>query len=480
MDTFYNWVFDKNNDLNKMALSTIDKSHTYGELKKEVDKYKVLLSEHGDLRGKRIGIIIPSVFYYSSLFMAVNMLGGTVIPINAQLRKGDLSSILELTEPHIIFTIEETKDTNFREVVRNWSLSSGKKIIMYCSKEYKVWNKEVQEGLESELDEEKIDVIGCSSGSTGIPKGMMINMEAWSYWLKRITEGSSLSEDDKVFSIIPITAPYGITWLFSCLKEGLSLVIPERFDVFQTVMYLKENQCNKIVSTPSVFKSLYMFIEKVDKSIFKSINMLVFAGEVISESFINDLEELKQCDLIGLYGLSEQGLIMWSLDLKEPGWEIGPEVGFKMTEDNELVFHSPAALTGYYRNEQLTKEVMRDGWFYTGDLGVMLDNGRIQIVGRKKDMIKKGGQQIIPGEIENFLLTHKHIKQAVIIGVPHEIFGEKVVAFIVGDAQIEISELYTFCKSSMAQYKVPDEIYQLKEFPMNLGKVDKLALRNMG
>ena len=141
---------------------------------------------------------------------------------------------------------------------------------------------------------------------------------------------------------------------------------------------------------------------------------------------------------------------------------------------------SPAAFSHYYQNPQLTKEAFdSDGWFLTGDLVRHTESNKISIIGRKKDMIKKGGQQVIPGEIERVLMSHNKVKQAVGIVVAPRVFGEQIVAYVILDGDEKIQELYEYCQKRIAGFKVPDYIEEVTEIPLVQGKADKLTLKKM-
>ncbi|MCI2256047.1 acyl--CoA ligase [Domibacillus sp. PGB-M46] len=489
METFYDIIFNRTDNLvvekekasHKTALSTLTNSYTYGELKKEIKKYKSMLSEYGDLTGYRAALIIPSVFTYTALFIAINKLGGTIVPISHQFKNHDLTSVLELTKPHFIFTAQNNDHTEQIQLVKRWVDKEGKQVNFYFQ-ENNQWKLNKSNGEKYEQDKEKIDVIGCSSGSTGAPKGIMINMNSWKSWINQIEKEFKLSEEDAIFSTFPLNSPYGIAWLLTSLKNGTKIIFPESFDVFKIINYLRNHHCNKIVATPSAYNSLNLFLQQGNRDVLERLDRIMISGEPVTPAFIESLKGMEHCMLTACYGISEQGILLVKKDMKElykSGWDLVDGIEARIGHDDELVFKSPAVLNGYYKRSDLTKEVLEKGWYYTGDLGTRLENGNIQLIGRKKDMIKKGGQQVIPGEVEKVLAKHKHVKSVSIVGVPHPILGEKVVAFITGEVLVPHTELYNLCKREIARYKVPDEIYQLEELPMNQGKIDKLKLKKL-
>jgi non-ribosomal peptide synthetase component E (peptide arylation enzyme) len=152
-------------------------------------------------------------------------------------------------------------------------------------------------------------------------------------------------------------------------------------------------------------------------------------------------------------------------------------VEYKIEQDGEFLIRTLAGFMGYYKQPDLTSELWTsDGWFLTGDLVRKNENHKLEIVGRKKDVIKKGGQQVVPGEVEKILLQHPNVKQAVVLGAPHSIYGEQVVAFAILYDESRVKELYPFCAERIARYKVPDTFEIVSDIPIMQGKTDKITL----
>jgi long-chain acyl-CoA synthetase len=146
----------------------------------------------------------------------------------------------------------------------------------------------------------------------------------------------------------------------------------------------------------------------------------------------------------------------------------------------ELLVKSPTLFKFYYNMPEITREAMtEDGFIRTGDLAQWSESNNIILIGRKKDLIKKGGAQVVPGEVEKVLSEHPNVTQASVIGMPHPVFGEQVVAFVIANKLLEPSELFEHCIARIARYKVPDQIEFIEKLPMVSGKTDKVALRQM-
>jgi long-chain acyl-CoA synthetase len=489
MRTFYEWIFQQPEvNLEKTVLVTFTNTYTLSDLKKEIEKYRELLQQEGSLRRKKVGLLVPSIPAYLALTIAINQCGGIVVPLSWQYRKEDLTSVLNITAPHIIFTVKEHQGFLFGEEVKKWAKESGQQTVFYESEDSFHWEKIEIAGLPRPIEQQEIDLIGCSSGSTGVPKGIMLTTEALQNWSDNLLSVTQLSKQDSVFQTLNPTAPYGLVWMLSCLRTGLKTIATEYLDIPKIIPLLDQHQCNKVNSTPSVFQGIYTFIKHMNPAILNRFDLCIFAGEIIREELIERIAEGISCGFLGIYGLSELGLLMYTPDDLRNGieWEVFSGVDFKIeqeTEDGigEVIFRSPkAAFTGYYQRPDLTKDVYsEDGWFTTGDLVKRTENNRLKIVGRKKDMIKKGGQPVFPAEIENFLNRHPSVSQSAVVGIPHPAFGEEIVAFIVPNGTCDAHELRMFCSSQIANFKVPDRFITIQEIPVVQGKTDKVTLRKL-
>ncbi|WP_156291070.1 class I adenylate-forming enzyme family protein [Oceanobacillus salinisoli] len=489
MSTFYDWIFHRNTtDKSKVLLADENKECTLGDIEKKTDFFLNLLKKEGDLKGKKVVLIVPSILPHISLFLAVNRLGGTVIPLSWQLRSKDLTDILSLLDSHILFTVETYHNFNFLKVLKDWAISTNKHTVIYGTVEYQEWNRNVCDGMPREIEQQRIDLISCTSGSTGSPKGIMINSDAMKHWVAYLENTFEMKSSDKLMSTVPISVPYGMLLVLVALKKQHLIVVNETFDLPQMVNIFYQKGCNKIASTPSIFKAFHQFFRHLKPEIGGRIELAIMAGEVITEGFINSVSELKNVTFSNNYGLSEIGGVMFNMDmLSKQAFSVREDAQFKIVPTDskddgvgELVIRPPAAFHGYYRRPELTSAVLDEqGWFYTGDLVRAVGQRDLELIGRKKDMIKKGGQQVIPGEIEDILLQHPAVKNVVVVGVPHDVFGEQIVAFVQPEHLFDSNELYSACASKLAGYKVPDLIKTIDEFPIVQGKVNKVMLRKL-
>jgi long-chain acyl-CoA synthetase len=485
---FYDWIF-RNDDEDQIVLYSGESMYRLRDLKREIDRFESLLSEQGGVYGKKVGILIPYLFSYLSLIVAVNRLGGIVVPLSWQYRSQDLSDVLQTVDPHIVFTVAEHNGFLFAESIRRWASASGSKTDIYEKAGERASEKlTVIDGRERPPEPQRIDLIGCTSGSTGVPKGIMLTADALSHWSRYLLSVTRLKSSDCIFQTLSPTAPFGIVWLLSAISVRAKTVATAQLDIPQMIEWLDRYPCNIVSSTPTVFRVLHTFAKIRKPSVFNALDLCIVTGEPITSDFVCAVSDMLPCRMMSTYGLSELGVLMYTPGDLRHGieWQVCPDIGYEISEMNEegigeIVFHSPLeTFLGYYKRDDLTRAAYKTaGWFLTGDLVKLNDNGNIEIVGRSKDLIKKGGQPIVPGEVEHCIEQFSNVKQAVVVGIPHSIMGEEIAAFIVPEGHLDIEKLRDHCVHSIAAYKVPDRFAIVDRIPVVQGKTDKVSLKNM-
>ncbi|GGE29789.1 hypothetical protein GCM10011391_05390 [Pullulanibacillus camelliae] len=477
------WIFTEDANMEKNVLSTFNGDYSLSNLQAGMQTFMSMLEKEGDLNGKKIAILIPHIPRFLELVLAINKLGGIVIPLSPQLREGDLTALLNLLEPHIIFSIKTSRDYSFFNIISDWVIKTNKHVIIYSSENGDKWNdREEYQGNEIPSDDTSLDIIACSSGSTGVPKGIMFDTGYIVDMHHTLGIALKLSKEDRIFQNINPTVILGLAWLFVGLKEQCLIVTPETFDVPRVVQMLKEKKPTKISTTPTLLRTIYLFVNKMNAmEAFDNLQLCNLSGEMITKDLLASVSELKDCQFESGYGTSETGGLMYTpVDIRERIiWKVFDNIDYKII-DGELLFKVKNRFKGYYKREDLTKEILTvDGWYKSGDLATVNSEGEIQLLGRKKDLIKKGGQAVIPGEIEFLLNEHPLVKQTAVIGVPELTLGEKIVAFIVKKEEISPQELKFYCSEKIAAYKVPDEFIFIDDIPMVSGKTDRFSLRNL-
>jgi acyl-CoA synthetase (AMP-forming)/AMP-acid ligase II len=472
-------AFVQTGDRSKTVLTTFTGNYHTGDLEQQTDTFEHLLREH-DIQGKRIGLLVPNVFAYLALTMAVNRLGGIIVPISWQYRSEDLKEILKFLDPHIVFTVAKHGGFPFGDMIEEWAKSSGNHTVVYQSEDCFHWKKYNFGLAEKSLENPQMDFIFCTSGSTGLPKALMMTVSGIDYSVGFVKDAYDLASGDRLFMMAPPTSVFGLVSLFAALQAGTLIVFPDAFELPMIVKLMKQTNTNKITTTPSIMKAIYPFAKQMASDIIDNLELCSLSGEPVTGEIVEIIPLNPQCHFIGVYGISEMGGIMHANLREKTEWSVNHSVQYTIADDGEFLIRTPGAFTGYYKQPELTSEVWTaDGWFQTGDLVQKNENNKLEIIGRKKDLIKKGGQQVIPGEVEKILLQHPNVKQVVVLGMPHPVYGEQVAAFTALHDESAVHELYPFCAERTARYKVPDAIEIISEIPIANGKIDKVALRNI-
>ncbi|MDR3061979.1 MAG: AMP-binding protein, partial [Dysgonamonadaceae bacterium] len=342
-----------------------------------------------------------------------------------------------------------------------------------------------------------------TSGTTGFPKGVMLshhNIVNNGYFTG---EGMHFTGEDKLCCCVPLFHCFGIVLAtMACLTHGTTQVMVERFDPLVVLASVHKERCTLLYGVPT------MFIAELDHPMFNmfdvsSLRSGIMAGSLCPIELMKRVtEKLHITHITSVYGLTESSPGMTHSVIEDPfearcttvGKEypftevriVNPETGeeCKIGEQGEVCCRGYLVMKGYYRNPQATAEVIdREGWLHSGDLGVKDENGYYRITGRIKDMIIRGGENIYPREIEEFLYHMEGIRDVQVVGIPSEKYGEEVGAFVIlwEGVTPNPEEIKEFCRGQIARHKVPKYILFVDAFPMTgSGKIQKFKLKDIG
>ncbi len=527
--------------INKWATETPDKEflvspylgvrYTYAEFSQRVDALALAFASMGVSSGKKVGIWANNHPDWITVFFATARLDAVLVTVNTNYKASELEYIMRNADIHTMCLIGGYRDSNYVDILHSVvpsmkSLKSGEQIASPRLPELRnavyigegcptgmvniddlVARGAVMPREEYDAAQETIschDVVNMqyTSGTTGFPKGVLLTHYNILNNGKATGEFMRYSSADKLLVCVPMFHCFGcVLALCAVITHGATMVLLEEFDPLRVLESIHNERCTILYGVPTMFiaELNHPEFERFD---LKSLRTGIMAGAVCPIETMNAVMERMNCNVISIYGLTESSPGMTGSDFDDsteirsttvgrefPGIEVkilDHETGEELPdgEQGEVCCRGWNVMKGYYNNPEATAEVIDEqGFLHSGDLGLRDKNGYFHITGRIKEMIIRGGENIYPREIENYLFNIPQIKGVEVVGIPSPRYGEQVAAFItLKEGQTLVSDdIRTFCKGNIAHYKIPKYIFFIDEFPMTAsGKIQKYKLKELG
>ncbi|MBA3993232.1 MAG: hypothetical protein C0469_06870 [Cyanobacteria bacterium DS2.3.42] len=514
-------AFQAESQPNKVAVRYQGSSYTYGRLYATSLDIVSALFRVGVVAADKIGIIFPNHPDFISAFFAVSSLGGTVVPINPLLKADEVKHILSDSEAKVLIVHESTAGEvadaveNLPNLEHVFVLTYGEKggyTAVSLSEKAAARVKMTQLcmsyvsqsacsasffGKIAEVSpSEDLAVLVYTSGTTGKPKGAMLTHNNLLGAVTAAHAAFPVGPDDRLLGALPLCHIYGLTVvMLGTIHKGGSLALIEKFEVVPALKTIEEEKVTVLPAVPTMYQYMIMHLE-IEKFDLTSLRLCLAGGAPLSKSLFESLSRFVNAPLVEGYGLTEVSCVatLNPVDGKNVHGSVGPAIptvtvaifdkdGNQLPPGSEnvgeIAIKGPNVMRGYYRAPEKTSEVLKDGWFFTGDLGYLDTDAYLWIVGRAKELIIRGGQNIYPREVENVIAKLQGVVDVAVIGVPEPIMGERVKALVVlaKDANITESEVKDFCQKRLADYKVPRVVEFIETMPRNsTGKILKSQL----
>ncbi len=483
---------------------------TYQEFYNQTTAVAKALLFLGAKAGDRIGIWASNRYEWVLLQYATARIGTILVNINPAYRTHELTYVLNQSAVRFIFSSLSFKTSNYKEMVeyaKEVCPTLEHEIFFDENWEYFVNNgqeisDEVLHSFEEHVQFDDPVNIQYTSGTTGFPKGVTLshhNILNNGYFI-----GIRLkyTEKDRVCIPVPFYHCFGmVIGNMCCTAHGACMVIPnDSFDPEITLKAVSDEKCTSLYGVPTMFIA-ELAVKDFDTYDFSSLRTGVMAGSVCPPEIMKKVENLMNIKEMSIcYGMTETSPVSTQTLIGTPLEKQVSTVGtvqdhleikiidesgrtLKRGEHGELCTRGYSVMLKYWNDPENTKKVLDDArWMHTGDMAVMDKDGYITISGRIKDLIIRGGENISPKEIEDFLYTYTNILDVQIIGVPSEKFGEEVMAWVKVRKGFTITaeELQEYCKGRIAHYKVPKYWKFVDEFPMTIsGKIRKVEMREI-
>lgn len=469
---------------------------TYAEFQNAVNRTANLLAARGIGKGDVVSLLMPNSAEYIIAYFACWQLGAIAGPINSLLKAQEISFVLTDSETRLLLVHPEFLPTI--ESIRA-NVPTLRDVIIFDNEANDAQRtRDLGETTSNEatIDRETEAIIIYTSGTTGKPKGCLLTHGNLIANAKQISSWLGFTEQDRLLTIMPLFHMNAVSvTTMSALYAGGSTVVSPKFSASRFWQIVSEYQ---ITSFGSVATMLSMLLSTYPEGVPQGLetNQLRFAmcgSAPVPAEVMNRFEETFKCLVIEGYGLSESTCrsTFNPPDTRRRPGSCGMPIGNEMAvvddddrevangELGEIVLRGANILKGYYRNPDANAKAFRNGWFHTGDVGYRDDDGFFYIVDRKSDMIIRGGENIYPREIDEVLYQHPAIAAAATIGVPDQLYGEEVAAFVVLNEGREAAEpeIIAFCRARLADYKCPKSVRIVAEIPK--GPTGKLLKREL-
>ncbi|MDQ1648176.1 MAG: long-chain acyl-CoA synthetase, partial [Frankiaceae bacterium] len=419
--------------------------------------------------------------------------GGVVVPMNPLLKGREVKFYLEDPGAKILFAWGD-----FEEAASKGADDAGAEYIPVKPGDFEKLLADAEPDQELvDVDADDTAVILYTSGTTGTPKGAELthgNLK------KNATVTADTlahsTEDDIVLGALPLFHSFGQTCgLNASMYKGACLTLIPRFDPKKAMEILERDKVTIFQGVPTMYVAL-LHLDESDRRDTSSLRLCNSGGSALPVEVLKGFEKTYGCKVLEGYGLSETSPVASfnHPDKEQKAGSIGTPiegVEMKLVDDDgkdvegtdevgEIAIRGHNIMKGYWKRDDATAEVMRDGWFATGDLGKVDEDGYFFIVDRKKDMIIRGGYNVYPREIEEVLYEHPAVAEVAVLGVPHESLGEEVAAAVglKAGAEATVEELRDFVKEQVANYKYPRHIWIVDELPKGpTGKILKREVK---
>ncbi len=469
------------------ALKLDDAEVTYELLDEGSARVAGLLAQKGFEPGDRVGIMLPNVPYFALTYYGVLRAGGVVVPMNVLLKGREVEFYLSDPEAKLLFGWHD-----FAEAAEKGAEAVGAEAILVKPGEFEELVGDIEPARElAEVEDDDTAVILYTSGTTGKPKGAELTHANLYRNADVATTLAQTSEEDVVLGALPLFHSFGQTCgLNATIRQGGLLTLIPRFDPAHALEIIQRDKVTIFQGVPTMFGGMLNSDRREEFDV-SSLRVCMSGGAAMPGEVMRGFEEAFGCKVLEGYGLSETSPVA-SFNHPDKERKVGSigtpieGVEMKVVDDDgndveqgevgEIVIKGHNIMKGYWKREEATKESIKDGWFATGDMGKIDEDGYFFIVDRKKELIIRGGYNVYPREIEEVLYEHPAIEEAAVVGVPDDNMGEEVGAAVVLKKGEDLSEdeLRDYVKEQVASYKYPRKIWFADELPKGpTGKILK-------
>lgn len=504
---------------------------SYAEFNERADRFAKGLIHIGVGHGDKVGVWAKNIPDWLTLMFACSKIGAVLVTVNTNYKATEVEYVMRNADIHTMCLMNGYRDSDYVAIVNEIvpELKSSQRGFLRCEKLPKLRNvvylgAEKHRGmyntaelnmLGAHISDERLkkahaacschDVVNMqyTSGTTGFPKGVMLTHHNIVNNGLSIGDCMAYTPADRLLLCVPLFHCFGcVLGVCAVITHGVSMIVVEDFDPLRVLASVQKERCTSLYGVPT------MFVAELHHPMFDMFDLStlrtgIMAGAPCPIEYMNQVIDKMNCrDIIIVYGLTETSPGMTATRVTDPievrSTTVGqalpnvevrvlnPETGEECAvgEVGEMCCRGYNVMKGYYNNPEATVQAIdENGFLHSGDLGTMDARGYFKITGRIKEMIIRGGENVYPREIENYLLTNPAIKDVQVAGIPSPKYGEEVAAYIVlkSGAQLSDCDIQDFCKGRISRYKIPRYVFFVDGYPMTAsGKIQKYLLKDIG
>lgn len=481
---------------------------TYRQLQERVLCLAEALSRLGIKKGDRVASLMGNSNRYFEFFFASAHIGAIAVPINHRLSASEIEYILKDSKASLLFISDKflsiAEDIKSKNEQIKFFISTGKDVPSWTLDYEKIMKtphptspqRGEGKGEGGFLEENDIAVILYTSGTTGSTKGVMLTHRNLLSTTNSLLFSYPFTPEDRYCNQGPLFHIGAIVSMLATTISGAAHIFMEGFTPETTLEIIEKEKITMMMMAPTMLHRLIVH-QDINHRNLNSLRLIGYGGAPMPVTILEKAQKYLKCDFLGSYGTTETAGYLTILTpddhkkknlLASSGREVygvkiriidenGEDV--KNDETGEIVVKTDGLMKGYLNKPEETAKVIKNSWFYTGDMAKRDEEGYIYIVDRKKDMIITGGENVYSTEVENILLTNDKISEAAVIGIPDEHWGEVVTAVVVPtNGNLNEKDIIEYCKGRLTHYKCPKKVIFRENLPKNsFGKILKMEMK---
>ena len=500
----------------RIAVYFDDHAVTFEELQQRVNRLANAMADRGVASGDRVAVMAVNCPEVIEIYFAAAQLDAIFVPINFRARSEELAQMLAIAQPGIMFIGE--RYLPLLPAGEAWGGSDAGPVVLLdgaASEGTIGYNAFLADSPDDQLhfpeaEDGDTTVIMFTAGTTGTPKGVMLTHDSFASFLLATVDPADPETEESNLLTVPLYHIAGLQSMLAAAYGGRTLILMRQFEPGEWLGLAQRRRANRAMLVPTMLKQL-MDHPRFEEADLSSLQVITYGAAPMPVEVIRQaIQKFPGVRFINAFGQTETASTITMLPPEDHVLEGTPQdietklarlssigkplddVEVRIVDEDgqpvaagevgEIVARGPRMMTGYWREEGATREAIRSGWVYTGDLGHQDEDGYIFLSGRAKDFIKRGGEMVSPEEVEQVLTSHPQVEEAAVIGIPDREWGEEVRAVVVARGgelgELTGAELIEYCRERLAGFKRPRSVVFIEELPRNvMGKVLKRDLR---